>query len=45
MYNRANFRTMETLYGLNRDVPNPAFGSALNYYAPREVQLGVRFAF
>jgi hypothetical protein len=45
LYNRANFRTMETLYGVNADVPNPAFGSALSYYPPREVQLGVRFAF
>jgi hypothetical protein len=45
LYNRANFRTLETLYGANAAVPNPAFGSALSYYPPREVQLGVRLAF
>ena len=45
LYNRANYRTLETLYGTNAAVPNAAFGSALSYYPPREVQLGVRFAF
>lgn len=45
LYNRDNFRTLETLYGTNPNVPNPAFGSALSYYPPREVQLGVRFTF
>jgi hypothetical protein len=45
LYNRANFRTLETLYGTNPTTPNPAFGSALSYNAPREVQLGVRFTF
>jgi hypothetical protein len=45
LYNRANFRTLETLYGTDPNVANPAFGSALSYYPPREVQLGVRFAF
>ncbi len=45
LYNRANYRTLETLYGVVAGSPNPAFGSALTYYSPREVQLGLRFVF
>jgi hypothetical protein len=45
LYNRANVRELETLYGTNRSTPNPAFGSARSYNPPREVQLGVRFTF
>lgn len=45
LYNRANFRTLETLYGTDSRVVNTAFGSALSYYPPREVQIGLRFAF
>jgi hypothetical protein len=45
LYNRANYRTLETLYGVVAGSPNPAFGSALTYYSPREVQLGLRFQF
>jgi len=45
LYNRENWRTLETLYGVVAGSPNPVFGSALTYYSPREVQLGVRIAF
>jgi hypothetical protein len=45
LYNRANVRELETLYGTSRSTPNPAFGSARSYNPPREVQLGVRFTF
>ena len=45
LYNHANFRTLETLYGPDKNAQNPAFASALSYYAPREFQFGARFAF
>jgi hypothetical protein len=43
--NRENVRAVQTLYGPNPDRPDPAFGSPLNYWPPREVQLGVRYVF
>lgn len=43
--NRENVRAVQTLYGPNPDRPDAAFGGPLNYWPPREVQLGVRYVF
>jgi hypothetical protein len=43
--NRNNVRAVQTLYGPDPSRPDPAFGTPLNYWPPREVQLGVRFSF
>lgn len=45
VYNRENVRTVENQWGPNPSTPNPAFGQPLSYFNPREVQLGLRFAF
>jgi hypothetical protein len=43
--NRDNVRAVQTPYRPDPTRPDPAFGSALNYWPPREVQLGARFSF
>jgi hypothetical protein len=45
IYNRENVRTVDSQWGINPARPEPAFGTPLSYFNPREVQLGVRFAF
>jgi hypothetical protein len=45
LLNRENVRAVQTLYGPDPSRPDPAFGTPLNYWPPREVQLGVRFSF
>jgi hypothetical protein len=43
--NRQNVRAVQTLYGPDPNRPDPAFATPLNYWPPREVQLGVRYSF
>jgi hypothetical protein len=43
--NRANVRTTNSTYGPTPGNPVPLFGTVTAYAPPREVQLGVRFAF
>ena len=45
LYNKENWRTLNTLYGPDPNNPNPVFGTPLSYNAPRQVQLGARFSF
>jgi len=45
IYNRENVRTVDSQWGVNPALPEPAFGTPLSYFNPREVQVGVRFAF
>jgi hypothetical protein len=45
LFNRANVRTENTLYGTVAGSPNAAFGTPLTYFAPRQFQLGARIAF
>jgi hypothetical protein len=45
LYNKENWRTLNTLYGPNPRSPDPVFGTPLSYNAPRQVQLGARFSF
>jgi hypothetical protein len=45
IYNRENVRTVDSQWGTNPAMPEAAFGMPLSYFNPREVQLGVRFAF
>jgi hypothetical protein len=43
--NRENVRAISTTYGPDPDRPLPLFGTPLNYFPPREIQVGVRFTF
>ncbi|MGH9350383.1 MAG: TonB-dependent receptor [Vicinamibacterales bacterium] len=45
IYNRDNVRTVDNQWGINPATPGPGFGTPLSYFNPREVQLGLRFAF
>ena len=45
VFNRSNVETVNTTWGPNPSTPLATFGSALQYYNPRELQLGVRFEF
>jgi hypothetical protein len=45
LYNKENWRTLNTLYGPNPISADPVFGTPLSYNAPRQVQLGARFSF
>jgi hypothetical protein len=45
LLNRANVRSTNTTYGPVPNNPLPLFGTTTAYYAPREIQLGVRLAF
>lgn len=43
--NRINVRTVQTDMGQDMSNPKAIFGTPLSYFAPREVQLGVRLQF
>ena len=45
LYNKENWRTLNTLYGPDPVHPNPVFGTPLSYNPPRQVQLGARYSF
>jgi hypothetical protein len=45
LLNKNNVRGVQTLYGPDPNRPDPAFSTPLNYWPPREVQLGVRISF
>ena len=45
IYNRDNIRTVDNQWGIDPATPGAAFGVPLSYFNPREVQLGLRFAF
>jgi hypothetical protein len=45
VYNKENWQSLNTLYGPIAGSPNPVFGTPLSYYAPRQIQLGARYAF
>lgn len=45
LFDRGNVREVFTTYGPNPAVPDPLFGTPLNYFPPREIQLGVRMTF
>jgi outer membrane receptor protein involved in Fe transport len=45
LFNRANVRTENTLYGPVAGSPNAAFGTPLTYFPPRQFQLGARISF
>jgi hypothetical protein len=36
---------VDNQWGIDPSTPGPAFGTPLSYFNPREVQLGLRFAF
>ena len=45
LLNGDNVRTVNNTYGPDPAVPDPLFGTPITYFAPREVQLGLRFVF
>ena len=45
LFNRANIRTANTLYGTVAGQPNPVFSTPLTYFPPRQFQLGARLNF
>ena len=45
LLNRENVREVFTTYGPTPGTPDPLFGTPLNYFSPREIQLGVRVTF
>lgn len=45
LLNRENVRAQSTLYGPTNGTPDALFLSPLNYFPPREIQLGVRLSF
>jgi hypothetical protein len=45
LLHRENVRTINTNYGPNPATPDPLFATPITYFAPREVQFGLRFVF
>ncbi len=45
VYNKDNLRTVDNQWGTNPSLAGTAFGVPLSYFAPREMQLGLRFTF
>jgi hypothetical protein len=45
LLNRENVRAQSTTYGPTNGSPDPLFLTPLNYFPPREIQLGVRLSF
>lgn len=45
LLNRENVRAQSTLYGPVQGSPDPLFLTPLNYFPPREIQLGIRLSF